>query len=195
MSKLKAIQSSQEALGINHESKLFNIQKQIFDMMEEKEKKEKHMQEETRRRKRAEEKRKTASRDDKMTSKEKVERAKKEKKAKEKQINEDKDEMIAYQIAQLASLKTKLEVLQKEHSMSVTYVQVIESLYFPEVRRRFAQIPWADQRSNQWIFSPDLTTFVPWLESTAPQDGIFYIFGKVCTLLHSILRPYLIKVL
>lgn len=141
MLNLKAIQTSQQALGINHESKLDQIREEILALLNQK---------------------------------------------------QQMDEMhIATQVAQLASLRTKLEILQKEHTTSSTYVRIIENLYFQEVRRRFDQIPVADRRSNEWIYNPSLTSFTPWLESSAQNDGVFYIFGKVCVIISTYHHPLL----
>jgi hypothetical protein len=80
------------------------------------------------------------------------------------------------QAAQLESLRTKIDVLQKNHLVT----KVLKSLYFVEVRRRFDQIPLADQRSNRWVFDPDQTTFGSWLEDEGNGNCLFYVFGKVC---------------
>jgi len=99
------------------------------------------------------------------------------------QATEQKSETrIADQIAQLESLRTKLNFLIDEHRTSARNVKVVKSLYFPEVRRRFEQILPKDQRSNEWIHDSATTEFVPWLESAAQGDSIFYIYGKVCLL-------------
>ncbi|KAI0555886.1 hypothetical protein F4679DRAFT_578007 [Xylaria curta] len=82
------------------------------------------------------------------------------------------------QAAQLTSLKTKLNILQKEQSTCTLQVRVLESLYFQEIRRRWLQIRDADQRSNEWIYDPQQTAFVSWLESRKIGDGFFYITGR-----------------
>lgn len=79
--------------------------------------------------------------------------------------------------AQLTSLKSKLDTLEKEHLICDKQSKVIESLYFPELRRRWSQIPEANQATNAWLFDPKLTSFMHWLEI---QDGIYWITGKVC---------------
>jgi hypothetical protein len=87
---------------------------------------------------------------------------------------------INQQSAELTSLKAKVDALLKEYSDSSRTVRIVRSLYFQEVRRRFDQIPPADQLSNSWVYDPNMTTFGPWLESSADNDGLFYIWGKVC---------------
>ncbi|KAI1750161.1 hypothetical protein F4782DRAFT_255602 [Xylaria castorea] len=82
------------------------------------------------------------------------------------------------QAAQLTSLKTKLNILQKEQSTCTLQIRVLESLYFQEIRRRWLQIRDADQRSNEWIYDPQQTAFVSWLESRKNGDGFFYITGR-----------------
>lgn len=84
---------------------------------------------------------------------------------------------ITDQVARLEGLATKLEWLKSEHETSCRNVQVVKSLYFQEVRRRFDQILQAEQRTNEWIFDPQLTPFRPWLESKTPNSNIFYIYG------------------
>lgn len=94
MSKLRAIQSSQQALGINHDSQFDRIREDILV----------------------------------LTCQE-----------------QQKGQMrIADHVAQLESLGTKLNFLIDEHTISSRNVQVIKSLHFHEVRRRFDQIPPAD---------------------------------------------------
>jgi hypothetical protein len=83
------------------------------------------------------------------------------------------------QTAQLASLKTKLEILEKERAACIKQTQIIRSLYFPVLRRRWNQIPDADQASNEWVFNTSLTPFKSWLTSRKDSDGLFCITGKV----------------
>ncbi|KAI0975368.1 hypothetical protein F4678DRAFT_420102 [Xylaria arbuscula] len=79
---------------------------------------------------------------------------------------------------QLTSLKTKLIMLQKEQSLCAMQTKVLESLYFPELRRRWRQIQNADTRSNEWIYDSKQTSFVSWLESQDKGDIFFYITGR-----------------
>ncbi|KAL4876546.1 hypothetical protein BJY04DRAFT_210569 [Aspergillus karnatakaensis] len=92
------------------------------------------------------------------------------------QLHNESRESI--QVAQLTSLKMKLEVLQREQSTCSRQIAVLKSLYFPELRRRWLQIRDADQRSDNWIFDPDKTSFVQWLENQGGDDNVFYITGK-----------------
>ncbi|KAF2818920.1 hypothetical protein CC86DRAFT_388611 [Ophiobolus disseminans] len=95
------------------------------------------------------------------------------------QAHDEKIEVrIADQVAQLESLKTKLDVLMDDHKTSTRNVMVVRSLYFPEVRRRFEQILLRHQRSNEWIYDPASTDFDLWLESKVCNDSVFYIYGK-----------------
>lgn len=64
---------------------------------------------------------------------------------------------------------------------------MIESLYFQDIRRRIDQVPSADQFSNDWIYDVGLTTFIPWLQSSAKDACLFYIHEKVRELLFTIL--------
>lgn len=87
---------------------------------------------------------------------------------------------IALRTAQLSSLRTKLEVFPKEHHACIQQNRVIESLYFEEIRRRWNQIPHADEASNAWVFDNTLTPFNHWLSSKEASDGLFCITGRVC---------------
>jgi hypothetical protein len=86
---------------------------------------------------------------------------------------------ITLRIAQLSSLKTKFEVLPKEHQACIQQNKVIRSLYFPVIRRRWSQIPHADEASNAWVFDDTLTPFNDWLGSKKDSDGLFCITGRV----------------
>jgi len=83
------------------------------------------------------------------------------------------------QAARLTSLSMKFEVLLKEQTSASYQIAVLKSLHFPEIRKRWYNIKAADQRSNEWIYERQRTSFVSWLESEAPNDAIFYITGKV----------------
>ncbi|RYP08545.1 hypothetical protein DL765_008750 [Monosporascus sp. GIB2] len=95
-----------------------------------------------------------------------------------KQTQQNSEMRAAAQAAQLASLKTKLDILQREQSTCARQIKVLESLYFPELRRRWSQIRKADQRSNEWIYDRQQTSFMSWLESQKKGDGLFYITGR-----------------
>ncbi|KAJ4316273.1 hypothetical protein N0V94_005552 [Neodidymelliopsis sp. IMI 364377] len=82
------------------------------------------------------------------------------------------------QAAELTSLKTKLDVLQKELVVNAKQDRILRSLYFPEIHRRLDQIETSHQGSNEWIFDPVSTSFVPWLEGSGNTDQIFYITGQ-----------------
>ena len=97
-----------------------------------------------------------------------------------KQTQHNNEMRAATQGAQLVSLKTKFEILQREQATCTRQVKILESLYFPELRRRWYQIRKSDQRSNEWIYDPQQTSFVSWLESENKDDGLFYITGRVC---------------
>jgi hypothetical protein len=84
---------------------------------------------------------------------------------------------VELKVAELTSLKTKLDKLEQEHLICHKKFKAVESLYFAELRRRWAQIPEASQATNAWLFDPALASFSYWLES---QDGIYLITGKVC---------------
>ncbi|CAE7208490.1 hypothetical protein PTNB73_07634 [Pyrenophora teres f. teres] len=82
------------------------------------------------------------------------------------------------QIAELASLKTKFDILQKEQLECTQQANVVRSLYFPVLRRRWNQIPNADRSSNDWVFDTEKTPFKEWLESKDTTYTLFCITGK-----------------
>jgi hypothetical protein len=94
-------------------------------------------------------------------------------------IKQLSDRQFHVQATQLADLQKGLNQLLKEHSVVKRQTQIIKSLYFLDLRRRFDQITDAQQHSNEWIFDSSLTTFTDWIESDGVNDGLFYIFGKV----------------
>lgn len=94
-------------------------------------------------------------------------------------LAEKTNENLNAQTDALSNLSARLDDIQLRHTAALEQIQVLESLYFVEIRRRFDQIPDAEQRTNEWIYDPTQTTFASWLESTDPNDGLFYVFGKV----------------
>jgi hypothetical protein len=96
-------------------------------------------------------------------------------------VTQDRTGSTTNQIAELASLKTKLDIMQKEHLNCIKQADIIRSLYLPVLRRRWNQIPPADRTSNAWVFDTSVTSFKSWLESTAPSDGLT---GRVCSHVH-----------
>ncbi|KAF2009153.1 hypothetical protein BU24DRAFT_468146 [Aaosphaeria arxii CBS 175.79] len=78
--------------------------------------------------------------------------------------------------AQLTNIKQKLDLLQEEISGRTKELNVIRSLYRQELRRRWEEIPVADQASNEWVFTE--TTFRDWLESDTEGDNFYCIKGR-----------------
>ncbi|KAF2967776.1 hypothetical protein GQX73_g5820 [Xylaria multiplex] len=95
-----------------------------------------------------------------------------------KQTKQNSEMLATTQAAQLTSLRTKLEILQIEQRNCDKQIKVLKSLHFPEILRRWHQIHEADHESNKWVYDPQQTTFVSWLESQEKGDGLFYITGK-----------------
>lgn len=92
----------------------------------------------------------------------------------------EKEEIqLATQVQQLTNALIKLKVVQREQATSAREVEVVRSLHFTEVFRRFEKINKADASSNEWVFDPQQTTLSRWLESQDNADGLYYIFGKV----------------
>jgi len=83
----------------------------------------------------------------------------------------------ASRLAQLASLKQFLASFEAERVLRRQQSDFIKSLYFPEIRRRWDQVPRADNLTNAWLFDSNKTNFLEWLES---GRSIFWITGKVC---------------
>ncbi|XXG99970.1 hypothetical protein Hte_006311 [Hypoxylon texense] len=79
------------------------------------------------------------------------------------------------QTAQRTSLMTKLENFEKEQSKRQRQVEVIKSLHFAVLHRRWFLIEDADPFTNSWLFDESQTSFLDWLEK---GDGIFWIGGK-----------------
>lgn len=83
------------------------------------------------------------------------------------------------QAARLTALGLKFDVLMKEQISCTYQLEVLKSLHFREIRKRWYGIKTADQMSNEWIYDSKKASFTSWLKSDAPGDGIFYITGKV----------------
>ncbi|KAI9932532.1 hypothetical protein AWENTII_005169 [Aspergillus wentii] len=75
----------------------------------------------------------------------------------------------------LESLKNDLIYLEKERKDRQREIEVIRSLHFHIIRRRWSEIKDAGQFTNDWLFDRSKTTFLDWLES---GDGIYWISGK-----------------
>ncbi|KAH6955665.1 hypothetical protein BKA56DRAFT_503443 [Ilyonectria sp. MPI-CAGE-AT-0026] len=78
------------------------------------------------------------------------------------------------QAAQLTSLGTKLASLEKEIETCHRQASVVQSLYFPEIKRRWSQIPESEMMTNNWLFDSSQTSFSSWLES---DGGIYHVSG------------------
>jgi hypothetical protein len=89
-----------------------------------------------------------------------------------KEAQKDGDLHAASRAAQIA----KLGVLQKQHTVRARQTAIIRSLHFEVLNKRWRDIPEADRSSNDWLFHPNATSFVSWLEH---ETGIFLISGKV----------------
>lgn len=96
----------------------------------------------------------------------------------------EEEVQLATQVQQLTNALIKLKMLQREQNASLREIEFIRTLYFTEVFRRFEKIHNADTSSNEWVFDPLKTTFQTWLSSQDDDDGLFYIFGKVCHDIH-----------
>jgi hypothetical protein len=88
----------------------------------------------------------------------------------------ERKEVFVTETAELTRLKECLGSLEEESKLRRQQLRIIRSLYFPELRRRWQQIPEADVTTNAWLFDRTKTKFLDWLES---GSGIFWITGKV----------------
>lgn len=80
--------------------------------------------------------------------------------------------------AHLVSLQTKLTEFEKELAVCNIQATTIKSLYFTALKRRWFQIPFAETRTNAWLFDPSQTNFASWAESPNVH-GIYCISGLV----------------
>ncbi|KAK4201018.1 hypothetical protein QBC40DRAFT_348184 [Triangularia verruculosa] len=76
--------------------------------------------------------------------------------------------------SQIGDLTRRLRSFTDEFSNCQRTYQVIKSLVFVEIRRRFSLIPEAENSTNEWLMQ-EKTGFRKWLES---GDGIFWVTGK-----------------
>ncbi len=75
-------------------------------------------------------------------------------------------------VAQLpADFASNLRQFQLERATQ----QILESLYFPQIREREFAIPDAHQATFEWIYDTQTTNFSPWLRS---HGGVYWISGK-----------------
>jgi hypothetical protein len=96
-----------------------------------------------------------------------------------KQTKEDMQKWDSAQAARLTGLRIKFEMLQREQASCSFQIEILKSLHYPEIRRRWYQIREASNHSDRWIYDSQATTFVSWLESQQSDDGLYYISGKV----------------
>ena len=92
-------------------------------------------------------------------------------------IEKLKEQEYRAEVSQLRDLQDQLHILKEERYNCQRQYDIIQSLYFPELRRRWSMIPYAERGTNDWLFDRSKTTFVDWLES---KDGIYWISGRVC---------------
>jgi hypothetical protein len=87
--------------------------------------------------------------------------------------------LLRDEIVQLANLKNKLGRLEQDMANSVRRMEVLKSLYFPVLQRRWNRVHQAVAMSNKWIFNPGTTEFTEWLHSKEQRDRFFVITGRV----------------
>lgn len=80
--------------------------------------------------------------------------------------------------SELQSLEMKLRMLKNELTLCDKQAEVIKSLYFEEIKRRWSQIPKAEEKTNCWLFDRSRTSFASWAESKEVAS-VYYISGWV----------------
>lgn len=68
------------------------------------------------------------------------------------------DRDLKAQNSVLSDLSARLEDIQMRPMAALEQIQVLESLHFAEIRRRFDQIPDPKRRTNKWIYKPTEAT-------------------------------------
>lgn len=81
------------------------------------------------------------------------------------------------QAAQLDLLMQSLRACEDERRICQHQLEVLRSLRFEELYRRWSSIEETERLTNSWLFDRSQTTFIEWLEG---HDGIYWISGKVC---------------
>ncbi|CAG9976002.1 unnamed protein product [Clonostachys byssicola] len=80
-------------------------------------------------------------------------------------ISGSEEESLAKLVAEVTSLRTKVESLNKEAELCSKQARVIKSLYFTELHRRWDKIDDAAKNTNAWLFHSSEVSFSSWLES------------------------------
>ncbi|GKZ74569.1 hypothetical protein AnigIFM50267_000806 [Aspergillus niger] len=80
------------------------------------------------------------------------------------------------QAAQLVLLMQSLRACEDERRICQHQLEVLRSLRFEELYRRWSSIEETERLTNSWLFDRSQTTFVEWLEG---HDGIYWISGKL----------------
>ncbi|CAH0025318.1 unnamed protein product [Clonostachys rhizophaga] len=80
-------------------------------------------------------------------------------------------------VAQVTSLRTKMESLNSEAELCRKQARVIKSLHFTEIHRRWDKIDDAAENTNAWLFHPSEVSFPSWLESDSRS---MYCIAGLC---------------
>ena len=76
----------------------------------------------------------------------------------------------------LDQISAKLEALSDVRDAVTTSYEVLDSLYFPQMKFRQTDIVWAHENTFAWIFDQEVTSFETWLQSPSP-DSQSRLFG------------------
>lgn len=79
-------------------------------------------------------------------------------------------------LAQLSELRSQLYLLECRRAIKKKQMQILESLHFPSLRQRWAQIHDAHDDTNTWLFDREQITFLDWLET---GKSVYWIYGMV----------------
>ncbi|VUC24312.1 unnamed protein product [Clonostachys rosea] len=86
------------------------------------------------------------------------------------------DYNLAGLVAQVTSLRTKVESLNREAELCRKQARTIKSLHFIEIRRRWDKIDEAAENTNAWLFHQTEVSFSSWLKSDT--ENIYCITGS-----------------
>jgi hypothetical protein len=82
----------------------------------------------------------------------------------------------------LQDTKSTLERLSQEMRNVAKHKTMMQSLSYSSMKNRRGEIPAAHSGTLHWLFEPDKSTFVDWLEH---GNGVFWVNGLVSWIMSS----------
>ncbi|KAK7222219.1 hypothetical protein V2G26_010222 [Clonostachys chloroleuca] len=79
------------------------------------------------------------------------------------EISRSEEDNLSRLVAEVTSLRTKVESLNKEAELCRRQARVIKSFYFTEIHRRWDKIDGAAENTNAWLFHSPEVSFSSWL--------------------------------